>query len=92
MITEPNFIIFELFLVISVLRLQTELFLDLLGLGSKCEPWISESLVLLYRNVLGMMFGGEGNDRTDIDCELIQSFKCKFSGLTFVKEFWRFLG
>ena len=43
-ITEPNFTIFQLILVIVFCEYRTEMFLELLGLGKKCEHRITESL------------------------------------------------
>ena len=61
MITELNFIIFELFSVFFLFcDYRTELFLELVSLGNYCELWISESLCPPYRNVLGILFGNFG--------------------------------
>ena len=57
-IVELNFRICKLFLVVSVHR--TNLLLELLSLGKKCEHWMTESLDLPYRIALAIIFGNIG--------------------------------
>ena len=65
MIADPNFVIFELLLVFQCCDIQTELFLDLVAVGNSSGQWITESLGLPYRTVLGHMFGNVGGGITE---------------------------
>ena len=71
MITEPNFIIFELFSVIPALWLPNRF---VSGINSSCFVVRAEDYRIPYRIVLGIIFGnfGEKNCRTKIILELIR--------------------
>ena len=59
-VRQPNYL--RIFLFCDY---QTELFLDLAGLGKKCEQWIAASLGLPYRNYGGILFGKSGGGITE---------------------------